>query len=171
MERYSIWRCAYCEPIKTRSFEESKAEAKARGWDDNMGGTGQNLNPSSCPYEYVEIEGIIYKRDKGNIFDDRNDRPDLYEESIPPFDPKTEPSCHDCGVPFGNVHHVECDSERCPICAEQFLSCSCGMSMQHIRKKGMMFGKRVKYYKNMPKAYRAKMKNIGHKTLRRVIEK
>jgi hypothetical protein len=37
------------------------------------------------------------------------------------------PTCHDCSAEFGNgnVHHVGCDMERCPVpsCGGQFISC------------------------------------------------
>ena len=33
--------------------------------------------------------------------------------------------CHDCGIKFGNVHHVGCDVESCPKCNGQFIGCGC----------------------------------------------
>jgi len=33
--------------------------------------------------------------------------------------------CHDCGAPHGGVHHSHCDSERCPSCSGQLITCGC----------------------------------------------
>lgn len=33
--------------------------------------------------------------------------------------------CHDCGTPSGGLHHPGCDSERCPECRQQAISCDC----------------------------------------------
>lgn len=34
--------------------------------------------------------------------------------------------CHDCGAAYGRYHHPSCDSEVCPSCGGQLLSCGCG---------------------------------------------
>lgn len=32
-------------------------------------------------------------------------------------------TCHDCGVRLGGFHHIECDSEMCPVDGGQVLGC------------------------------------------------
>lgn len=34
-------------------------------------------------------------------------------------------ACHDCGTPFGEVHHLGCDMEECPKCGGQYFICDC----------------------------------------------
>lgn len=108
-EVYSIWRCAFCKPIKTKPIVGHRTAV-------------ENMNPSICPYNYVRINNRIYKRDTGDIFDDEYDQ--------------NNKNCDDCGVLFGNVHHVECDSERCPKCKDQFLSCGCSIGAKYYKSLG-----------------------------------
>jgi hypothetical protein len=35
-------------------------------------------------------------------------------------------ACHDCGVAIGQLHHVLCDCETCPVCGGQALGCAPG---------------------------------------------
>jgi hypothetical protein len=64
-------------------------------YHDKLGAAGHNVNPPTCPFNYIKIDGQVYKRDTGNCHDDLNDYEGTYS--------------HDCGVLYGNVHHVECD--------------------------------------------------------------
>jgi hypothetical protein len=34
-------------------------------------------------------------------------------------------TCHDCGVITGQIHHIGCDMEQCPRCAQQLIGCDC----------------------------------------------
>lgn len=63
----------------------------------------------SCAVRYVTIGGAEYERD--TAYFDVNER------------------CHDCGIlnKPGNVHHVNCDMERCPKCGDQLISCDCDL--------------------------------------------
>jgi len=31
--------------------------------------------------------------------------------------------CHDCGAKVGEIHHRNCDMEKCPVCGRQFITC------------------------------------------------
>ena len=33
--------------------------------------------------------------------------------------------CGDCAVKEGQIHHMDCDMEQCPVCHGQLLSCGC----------------------------------------------
>jgi hypothetical protein len=63
------------------------------------------LHATGCTYRYFIIEGKKYRRN--TAYHDSHDR------------------CHDCGIINGNIHHFECDIERCPRCEGQLLSCAC----------------------------------------------
>ena len=39
--------------------------------------------------------------------------------------PNGEHPCHDCKAPSRLLHHPGCDSERCPRCGGQAISCGC----------------------------------------------
>jgi len=151
MEHYSIIKCAFCHVLKTRSLKTSLADARVRGWPENMGGAGQVMNPSVCQFRYIEIDGTVYERDKGDIHDDMKEyfeyakmpKPgtkeyemfqnmkdlvkecNAQEQKMLAAQFFRKKHCHDCGVPFGNIHHVDCDMERCPKCRGQLLGCEC----------------------------------------------
>jgi hypothetical protein len=133
---YSIWKCAFCKPIEKRSYEAALLEAERMGWDaKRLGVTAQYMNPTTCPYNYVRIDDKIYKRDDGNIFDD-----------CAPLESLTGKHCHDCGVLYGRIHHVDCNSERCPKCRRQLLSCECAIKGVKYYRGPTDFGK---YHKGL----------------------
>lgn len=39
--------------------------------------------------------------------------------------------CHDCSVTKGQLHTSGCDSERCPSCLSQLLSCGCDWEWEY----------------------------------------
>ena len=80
-----------------------------------------NVNPATCPFNYIKIDGQIYKRDAGNCHDDIHNYEGTY--------------CHDCGVLYGNVHHVECDCERCPGCGDNFSAVGAQLMEHNIIKE------------------------------------
>ena len=43
-----------------------------------------------------------------------------------PYPADSARPCHDCGVLPGGFHHPGCDTERCPDCGGQAISCGCG---------------------------------------------
>ena len=60
----SIWRCAYCKPLEERSYESALLEEESKGWDFT---TGRYVNPTTCPYTHVKIDGEIYEYDASVI--------------------------------------------------------------------------------------------------------
>lgn len=37
--------------------------------------------------------------------------------------PNGDAVCHDCNAGPGQIHHYGCDTERCPACGAQMISC------------------------------------------------
>lgn len=70
------------------------------------------LDHVSCDYNFVTDGKEVRKRIKCG------DPKDLH--NIFPGE-----TCHDCGAPYGGYHHINCDSETCPFCGGQLLSCDC----------------------------------------------
>lgn len=50
---------------------------------------------------------------------------DVILPSIPFCGDELESRCHDCNVKDGGFHHPGCDSECCPKCGGQLISCGC----------------------------------------------
>lgn len=46
--------------------------------------------------------------------------------------PKTNHICHDCGAEEGMYHDPGCDTEWCPFCGGQLISCGCCYKMLHV---------------------------------------
>lgn len=70
------------------------------------------LTADGCDIEYVNINGFLFKRIKCGDPDDL-------------FDIAPGERCHDCGALYGHYHHPGCDSETCPKCGGQLISCDC----------------------------------------------
>lgn len=69
------------------------------------------LTSEGCGPSELVIDGKLYAR-------------------IPYGDPRDliyskEERCHDCGATKMHYHHLYCDSERCPKCGYQLISCDC----------------------------------------------
>ena len=94
----------------------------------------------------MKIDGKLYKRDTGNMYDGTIEIDELghfgdmgmVQEMV---------TCHVCSVHCGNVHHIGCSRERCPICHDQFISCGHNLEVRYYKglednrgrfKRGMM---------------------------------
>jgi len=73
------------------------------------------------------------------------------------FDYDCEPSatCHDCGCGVGELHHLNCDAQRCPACGHQFISCDCNVRVLDDEENISKFDKSL-YYKILGKDYKFK---------------
>lgn len=40
--------------------------------------------------------------------------------------------CHDCGVSVGQLHERGCDTEVCPFCFGQLISCDCSYELLNL---------------------------------------
>jgi hypothetical protein len=71
------------------------------------------LTADGCTMENIETKGKSYKRIKcGDAGDWGEDEGAGYV-------------CHDCNAKPGHYHHLGCDTERCPKCGGQLISCGC----------------------------------------------
>jgi hypothetical protein len=104
-------RCPFCEPIRIVSRETALTVFPPTS-------VPLHINPQTCSYTHVAVEGKIYRR----IVEDEKNCVEVdgtnYWNNLPRH-------CHDCGIVFGNVHHANCDVERCPKCDGQFIGCPC----------------------------------------------
>lgn len=71
---------------------------------------GEMLKVDGCTLDTIHINGKAYKRIKCG------DKYDMIET-------KEGERCHDCNALYGHYHHLGCDSETCPVCHGQLLSC------------------------------------------------
>lgn len=55
----------------------------------------------------------------------------LQIQDLPPLQAPSQ--CHDCGVFEGGFHKPGCDTERCPFCGGQLISCGCCYDKLSIR--------------------------------------
>ena len=71
------------------------------------------LTADGCSIPKIHIGGKVYDRIKcgedGDFFPDMEDGQ----------------RCGDCGAKKGFIHHWGCDTERCPACGGQLISCDC----------------------------------------------
>lgn len=58
-------------------------------------------------------------------------------------------TCHDCGVKDNELHSFGCDSEYCPLCENQLISCNC-LSEWALKNKGLDANKEPYYSKGFP---------------------
>jgi hypothetical protein len=79
-------------------------------------------------------------RDKGSLYDREGDVKFVLSQN---------PPCRGCNVAYGNVHHVNCDVEKCPRCNEQILTCKCNSYVGHIFRddKGNEYTRHQDFYK------------------------
>lgn len=73
------------------------------------------LTADGCDCTHIEIDGELYPRIK---YGDPGDLSYGY--------PQTE-RCPDCACRLGNYHHPGCDTEACPKCGLQLISCGCAI--------------------------------------------
>jgi len=65
----------------------------------------------------ITHKGNKYKRDK--VGQSTFDKDSIKLEGVK----AKEYTCGDCGAHYGEYHFLSCDTETCPICKEQLLSC------------------------------------------------
>lgn len=75
------------------------------------------LTADGCAVSKVHIGGKEYPRIR---YGDPEDLFTLSDEER-----ANNRRCFDCGAKPGHYHHWGCDSERCPACHQQLISCLC----------------------------------------------
>jgi hypothetical protein len=106
-----------------------------------------------CKFAYVKIRDDdickVYKRHTGNIHDDQECIDKFLEDDYPDIKSTYEwvyARCRQCLVPYGGIHHIDCEYERCPIpnCGSCIHSCCNEYSHQFIN---CIHNADVRYYK------------------------
>jgi len=69
---------------------------------------------------------------------------------IPRTPHESNTPCGDCGVQKGQIHHSECDIERCNNCGGQKLSCGC-KSINGLEQGIIEYANRMQYKLNQNK--------------------
>ena len=67
--------------------------------------------------------------------------------------------CHDCGVKEGEIHKYGCDTERCPFCGMQLITCNCSyekLGYKFDPQKEFCGLPKAVYEKGLPKKEREK---------------
>ena len=120
---YPVWSVIACDACKPVEIDHN-AEPTPSGTVFGI------KNPISCPYDFLKIGRKVYARSRHHMEDDldffTHDKFGVHDEDGD-FTPYSEIRCHDCGVPYGYIHHIGCDCEECPKCGTQLISCECGV--------------------------------------------
>lgn len=67
------------------------------------------FSTNGCTLKFMLVDGSYYKR-----------------ILMLPIDVNSKSKCHDCGVHTGQIHHIGCDVEICPVCKDgQLITCEC----------------------------------------------
>ncbi len=79
-------------------------------------GKGMTSNRvKGCDYTHIKVNGVWMPRIKAG---DPGDLIQLFPGE----------RCHDCNALFGHPHHPGCDSETCPVCGGQMITCGCDIT-------------------------------------------
>ena len=124
MQHYPEWSvisCDACKPIEINHNAKPTPSGTVFGIK----------NPISCPYDFLKVGRKIYARSRHHMEDDleyfehtRWGARHKESDEVVMWD---DIRCHDCGVPYGYIHHIGCDCEMCPKCGDQLISCECGV--------------------------------------------
>jgi hypothetical protein len=129
--------------------------------------TGQWQKLQVPAKDYVtkqEIPGKTVTKYRFQVYDltsfDSNNSPEpaIWERGLVEDELVGEP-CRCCGVIYGNVHHVGCDSQSCPVDYDgQFLGCGHDMYAKYLKGPNDF-----KYHPGLYKQLQVKDRSVGKK--------